>query len=154
MFGIRKLITEHRRLQIDALSEPLRSGSARARASRRTAFSATDHPEFLHMVRATWVAGRDVWDGNVRLRDAGRACLRAAELDARIVDDALVAPVARRDREPALERMSNSGRIVAAPRPCCSNGPGSPLTSGFRSILALVKTFSVSTSVTAVYLLE
>jgi nicotinamidase-related amidase len=53
LFRVPKLITEHCPQQIGALVEPLRSRFRADEIFEKTAFSATDHPEFVRKVRAT-----------------------------------------------------------------------------------------------------
>ncbi len=143
LFAIPKLITEHCPQQIGALVEPLRSRFSPSEIFEKTAFSATDHPEFLDMVRAS--GRRQVvmsgMETHVCVMQAALG-LRAAGLDVWIVDDAVGSrPAARRDRELALERMSNAGCIVAGTETVLFEWTRFATDERFRSILALVKTF-------------
>ena len=73
LFDIPKLITEHCPHQIGPLIEPLRSRFAPDEIFEKTAFSATDHPEFLERLART---GRRQVVGNARPVPRGRRCRR------------------------------------------------------------------------------
>ncbi len=68
--------------------------------------------------------------------------LRAVGFDVWIVDDAVGSrPAARRDRELALDRMSNAGCAIAGTETVLFEWTRYATDERFRSILALVKTF-------------
>jgi nicotinamidase-related amidase len=143
LFGIPKLITEHCPQQIGALVEPLRSRFAESEIFQKTAFSATDHPEFMDRVRAT---GRSqvVMTGmetHVCVMQAALG-LRAAGLEVCIVDDAVGSrPAAQRDRALALDRMANAGCLIAGTETVLFEWTRLATDERFRSILSLVKSF-------------
>jgi len=143
LFGIPKLITEHCPQQIGALVEPLRSRFSPSEIFEKTAFSVTDHPEFLDLVRAS--GRRQVvmtgMETHVCVMQAALG-LRAVGFDVWIVDDAVGSrPAARRDRELALDRMSNAGCAIASTETVLFEWTRYATDERFRSILALVKTF-------------
>jgi nicotinamidase-related amidase len=143
LFGIPKLITEHCPQQIGALVEPLRSRFGENEIFEKTAFSATDHPEFMLKVRAT--GRRQVvmtgMETHVCVMQAALG-LRAAGLDVWIADDAVGSrPAAQRDRQRALERLSNAGCVVAGTETVLFEWTRHATDPNFRSILALVKSF-------------
>jgi nicotinamidase-related amidase len=143
LFGVPKLITEHCPQQIGALVEPLRSRFRPGEIFEKTAFSATDHPEFLAMVRAS--GRRQVvmtgMETHVCVMQAALG-LRGAGLDVWIVDDAVGSrAAAQRDRDLALARMANAGCVVAGTETVLFEWTRFATDQNFRSILALVKSF-------------
>ncbi|MGZ8273894.1 MAG: isochorismatase family protein [Burkholderiaceae bacterium] len=143
LFGIPKLITEHCPQQIGLLVEPLRSRFRVSEIFEKTAFSATDHPEFLDKVRASGrrrvvITGMET---HVCVMQAALG-LRADGLDVWIVDDAVGSrQAAQRDRALALNRMSNAGCVVAGTETVLFEWTRYANDERFRSILALVKSF-------------
>lgn len=143
LFGIPKLITEHCPQQIGALIEPLRSRFSPSEIFEKTAFSATDHPEFLEMIRAS--GRRQVvmtgMETHVCVMQAALG-LRAAGLDVWIVDDAVGSrAAAQRDRDLALARMTHAGCAIAGTETVLFEWTRYATDARFRSILSLVKTF-------------
>lgn len=143
LFGIPKLITEHCPQQIGALVEPLRSRFGADEIFEKTAFAATDHPEFVRKVLA---AGRRqvVMTGmetHVCVMQAALG-LRAEGFDVWIVDDAVGSrPAAQRDRELALARLEHAGCVVAGTETVLFEWTKFATDERFRSMLALVKSF-------------
>jgi nicotinamidase-related amidase len=143
LFGIPKLITEHCPQQIGALVEPLRSRFGENEIFQKTAFSATDHPEFMDKVRAS--GRRQVvmtgMETHVCVMQAALG-LRATGLDVWIVDDAVGSrPAAQRDRALALDRMANAGCVIAGTETVLFEWTRYAIDERFRSILSLVKSF-------------
>ncbi|HET9023592.1 MAG TPA: isochorismatase family protein [Burkholderiaceae bacterium] len=143
LFGIPKLITEHCPQQIGSLVEPLRSRFGTDEIFEKTAFAATDHPEFVQKVRAT--RRRQVvmtgMETHVCVLQAALG-LRAEGLDVWIVDDAVGSrPAAQRDRDLALARMTHAGCNVAGTETVLFEWTKFATDERFRSMLALVKSF-------------
>jgi nicotinamidase-related amidase len=143
LFGVPKLITEHCPQQIGALVEPLRSRFSPHEIFEKTAFAATDHPEFLDIVRAS--GRRQVvmtgMETHVCVMQAALG-LRAAGLDVWIVDDAVGSrPAAQRDRQLALDRMSHAGCAIAGTETVLFEWTRFATDERFRAILSLVKSF-------------
>ena len=143
LFGVPKLITEHCPQQIGALVEPLRSRFRPNEIFEKTAFSATDHPEFLDKVRAS--GRRQIvmtgMETHVCVMQAALG-LRGAGLDVWIVDDAVGSrAAAQRDRDLALARMANAGCVVAGTETVLFEWTKFATDGHFRSMLALVKGF-------------
>ena len=143
LFGVPKLVTEHCPQQIGALVEPLRSRFGADEIFEKTAFSATDHPEFVRKVRAT--GRRQVvmtgMETHVCVMQAALG-LRSEGLDVCIVDDAVGSrPAAQRDRELALDRLARAGCVVAGTETVLFEWTKFATDAQFRSMLALVKSF-------------
>lgn len=143
LFGIPKLVTEHCPQQIGPLVGPLRSRFAHDELFGKTAFSATDHPEFVQRVRAS--GRRQVvmtgMETHVCVMQAALG-LRAEGLDVWIADDAVGSrPAAQRDRELALARMRAAGCIVAGTETILFEWTKFANDERFRAVLALVKSF-------------
>jgi nicotinamidase-related amidase len=143
LFGIPKLITEHCPQQIGTLVEPLRSRFSPNEIFEKAAFSATDHPEFVDKLRAS--GRRQVvmtgMETHVCVLQAALG-LRAAGFDVWIVDDAVGSrPAAQRDRELALDRMSDAGCVIAGTETVLFEWTRYATDERFRSILSLVKSF-------------
>ena len=143
LFGIPKLITEHCPQQIGALVEPLRSRFGADEIFEKTAFAATDHPEFVQKVHAT--GRRQVvmtgMETHVCVMQAALG-LRAEGLDVWVVDDAVGSrPAAQRDRDLALARMTHAGCNVTGTETVLFEWTKFATDERFRSMLALVKTF-------------
>lgn len=141
LFGIPKLITEHCPQQIGPLVEPLRSRFAADEIFEKTAFSATDHPQFIERVRATGrrhivMAGMEahvcVMQAALGLRDEGFEVFIAA-------DAAGSRPAAQLDRELALTRMADAGCVLAGTETVLFEWTGGGNDAAFRAILPLVK---------------
>lgn len=143
LFGVPKLITEHCPQQIGALVEPLRSRFRPDEIFEKTAFSATDHPAFLALVRAS--GRRQIvmtgMETHVCVMQAALG-LRSAGFNVWIADDAVGSrAAARRDRDLALARMSDAGCVVAGTETVLFEWTRFATDERFRSILALVKSF-------------
>lgn len=143
LFGVAKLVTEHCPQQIGPLVEPLRSRFREDEIFQKTAFSATDHPEFLEKLRAT--GRRQVvmtgMETHVCVLQAALG-LRREGLDVWIVDDAVGSrPAARRDRELALARMTHAGCVVATTETVLFEWTRFATDERFRAVLAMVKGF-------------
>ena len=143
LFGVPKLITEHCPQQIGALVEPLRSRFSANEIFEKTAFAATDHPEFMNMVRAS--GRRQVvmtgMETHLCVLQAALG-LRAAGLDVWIADDAVGSrPAAQRDRQLALDRMSHAGCVIATTETVLFEWTRFATDERFRAILSLVKSF-------------
>jgi nicotinamidase-related amidase len=143
LFAVPKLITEHCPNQIGRLVEPLRSRFTEDEIYVKSAFSATDHPEFMQRLRATSrrqivIAGMET---HVCVLQAALA-LRAEGFHVSIVDDAVASrPAAQRDRELALARMTNAGCVVTTTETVLFEWTQAPADPNFRAILAMVKSF-------------
>ena len=143
LFGIPKLVTEHCPQQIGALVEPLRSRFRAGEIFEKTAFSATDHPEFVQLVRSTGrrqvvITGMET---HVCVMQAALG-LRAEGFDVWIADDAVGSrAAAQRDRELALTRMAHAGCVIAGTETVLFEWTRFATDERFRSILALVKGF-------------
>jgi nicotinamidase-related amidase len=142
-FGVPKLVTEHCPQQIGALVEPLRSRFRDDEIFQKTAFSATDHPEFLEKLRAT--RRRQVvmtgMETHVCVLQAALG-LRGAGFDVWIVDDAVGSrPAAQRDRELSLARMRHAGCVVATAETVLFEWTRFATDERFRAVLAMVKGF-------------
>lgn len=143
LFGIPKMITEHCPQQIGMLVEPLRSRFAPDEIFEKTAFSATDHPQFIERLRAR---GRQQivmtgMEAHVCVMQAALG-LRHEGFDVTIAVDAVGSrAVARADREAALARMQNAGCVLAGTETVLFEWTQAGTDPNFRSILALVKTF-------------
>jgi nicotinamidase-related amidase len=143
LFGIPKLITEHCPQQIGPLVEPLRSRFASDEIFEKTAFSATDHPQFVERVRAT--GRRQV----VMTGMEAHVCVMQAALGLRaegfavciVVDAAGSRAAARLDRDLALSRMADAGCLLAGTETVLFEWTGTGTDPNFRAILPLVKAF-------------
>lgn len=143
LFGVPKLITEHCPQQIGPLVEPLRSRFRADEIFGKTAFAATDHPEFMLKLRAT--GRRQVvmtgMEAHVCVMQAALG-LRQQGLEVWIVDDAVGSrPAAQRDRELSLARMADAGCVIAGTETVLFEWTGFATDPRFRSVLALVKGF-------------
>jgi nicotinamidase-related amidase len=143
LFSIPKLITEHCPQQIGALIEPLRSRFSAAEIFEKTAFSATDHPEFIDRVRAT--GRRQVvmtgMETHVCVMQAALG-LRREGLDVCIAADAVGSrPAADLDRQLALARLAQAGCVIAGTETVLFEWTRFATDDRFRSILKLVKGF-------------
>ncbi|MDH5208253.1 MAG: isochorismatase family protein [Burkholderiaceae bacterium] len=143
LFGIPKLITEHCPQQIGALVEPLRSRFGPSEIFEKTAFAATDHPEFVDRVRAS--GRRQVvmtgMEAHVCVMQAALGLLREG-LEVCIAADAVGSrPAADLDRQLALARMAQAGCLVAGTETVLFEWTRYATDERFRSILALVKGF-------------
>lgn len=143
LFDVAKLITEHCPRQIGPLVEPLRSRFAPDEIFEKTAFSATDHPEFVAKVRAS--GRRQIvmtgMETHVCVLQAALG-LRREGLDVWIVDDAVGSrPAAQRDRELALARMAQAGCVIAGTETVLFEWTRYANDEAFRAVLALVKGF-------------
>jgi nicotinamidase-related amidase len=143
LFGIPKLITEHCPLRIGPLLEPLRSRFRSDEIFEKTAFSATDHPEFVKHVHDS---------GRRQIAMTGmeaHVCVMQAALGLRhegfevcIVDDAVGSrAAAQRDRELALSRLAQAGCRVAGTETVMFEWTRFATDERFSSVLALVKSF-------------
>jgi nicotinamidase-related amidase len=142
-FGIPKLITEHCPQQIGPLVEPLRSRFAPAEIFEKTAFAATDHPEFVERLRAT--GRRQVvmtgMEAHVCVLQAALGLVREG-FSVWIVDDAVGSrPAAQRDRELALARMTHAGCVVTTTETALFEWTRFATDERFRAVLAMVKSF-------------
>jgi nicotinamidase-related amidase len=143
LFGIPKLITEHCPQQIGPLVEPLRSRFASDEIFEKTAFAATDHPQFVERVRAT--GRRQV----VMTGMEAHVCVMQAALGLRaegfavciVVDAAGSRAAARLDRDLALSRMADAGCLLAGTETVLFEWTGTGTDPNFRAILPLVKAF-------------
>jgi nicotinamidase-related amidase len=143
LFGIPKLITEHCPQQIGMLVEPLRSRFTDGEIFEKTAFAATDHPEFMQRVRQT--GRRQV----VMTGMEAHVCVMQAALGLRAegfavciaVDAAGSRAAARLDRELALSRMADAGCVLAGTETVLFEWTGAGTDPKFRAILPLVKSF-------------
>jgi nicotinamidase-related amidase len=149
MFGVPKLITEHCPRQIGALVEPLRSRFSADEIFEKTAFSATDHPEFMRMLRAT--GRRQVvmtgMETHVCVMQAALA-LRAEGFGVFIVDDAVGSrPAAQRDRDLALTRMTHAGCVITTTETVLFEWTRLATDERFRDVLKLVKGFCAAEAV-------
>ena len=143
LFGIPKLITEHCPQQIGALVEPLRSRFGADEIFQKTAFAATDHPDFVTRVRAS--GRRQIvmtgMEAHVCVLQAALG-LRAEGFDVWIVDDAVGSrPAAQRERDLALTRLTNAGCTVAGTETVLFEWTRFATDERFRAVLALVKGF-------------
>lgn len=143
LFEVPKLVTEHCPQQIGSLVEPLRSRFRDDEIFGKTAFSATDHPEFLEKVGAT---------GRTQVVMTGmetHVCVMQAALGLRregfgvwIVDDAVGSrPAAQRDRALALERMRDEGCVLTTTETVLFEWTRFATDERFRAVLAMVKGF-------------
>jgi nicotinamidase-related amidase len=141
LLGIPKLVTEHCPQQIGPLIEPLRSRFAADEIFEKTAFAATDHPQFIERVRAS---GRQQivmtgMEAHVCVMQAALG-LRAAGFDVCIVADAAGSRAAAQfDRELALSRMAAAGCWLAGTETVLFEWTGSGTDPNFRAILPIVK---------------
>jgi nicotinamidase-related amidase len=143
LFGIPKLITEHCPQQIGMLVEPLRSRFTDGEIFEKTAFAATDHPEFMQRVRQT--GRRQVvmtgMETHVCVMQAALG-LRREGLDVCIVADAVGSrAAAQADRGLAMARMADAGCLVAGTETVLFEWTRFATDERFRAILALVKSF-------------
>lgn len=143
LFGVPKLITEHCPQQIGPLVEPLRSRFAADEIFEKTAFSATDHPEFMQKLQAT--GRRQIvmtgMETHVCVMQAALE-LRREGFDVWIVDDAVGSrPAAQRDRDLSLARMTHAGCIVATTETVLFEWTRFATDERFRTVLAMVKGF-------------
>ncbi|MGE5339032.1 MAG: hydrolase [Gemmatimonadota bacterium] len=141
LFGVPRLLTEHCPNQIGAVIEPLRSQFEPGEIFEKTAFSATDHPEFVERVRAT--GRRQV----VMTGMEAHVCVLQAALGLRqfgfqvfVVADAIGSRGVRQfDRELALRRMEQAGCGLATTETVLFEWTGYGTDAGFRDVLTLVK---------------
>jgi nicotinamidase-related amidase len=141
LFAVPKLITEHCPNQIGLLVEPLRGRFAEGEIYVKSAFSATDHPEFMQKVRASGrrqivIAGMEahvcVLQTVLGLVGEGCAVL--------VVGDAVGSRAPRlADRQFALERMARAGCTVAGTETVLFEWARAGDDPAFRDILALVR---------------
>ena len=143
LFDIPKLITEHCPHQIGPLIEPLRSRFAPDEIFEKTAFSATDHPEFLERIART--GRRQVvmtgMETHVCVMQAALG-LRREGFDVWIVADAVGSRAAAQlDRQLALTRLAETGCAVAGTETVLFEWTRFATDERFRPILAMVKNF-------------
>ncbi len=141
LFGIPKVATEHCANKIGALIEPLRKRLAPDEIFAKTAFAATDHPEFMQRLarhRRSQIVMTGM-EAHVCVMQAALG-LRAAGMSVAIVADACGSrPSAQLDRQMALQRMAAAECVVAGTDTVLFEWTRAPTDERFRSILALVK---------------
>lgn len=141
LFDVPRLLTEHCPNQIGAVIEPLRSQFAADEIFVKTAFSATDHPEFIERVHAT--KRRQV----VITGMEAHVCVLQAALGLQqqgfrvfVVADAIGSRGARAiDRELALRRMEQAGCVPTTTESVLFEWTRHGTDARFRDVLALVK---------------
>ncbi len=141
LFGIPRLLTEHCPNQIGAVIEPLRSQFSPDAIFEKTAFSATDHPEFVERVHAT--QRRQV----VMTGMEAHVCVLQAALGLQqqgfrvfVVTDAIGSRGVRAlDRELALRRMEQAGCVLTTTETVLFEWAQQGTDAHFRAVLALVK---------------
>ncbi len=140
-FDVPRLLTEHCPNQIGAVIEPLRSQFTADEIFVKTAFSATDHPEFIERVHATKrrqivITGMEV---HVCVLQAALG-LQQQGFHAFVVADAVGSRGVRKlDCELALRRMEQAGCVLATTETVLFEWTRHGTDAHFRDVLALVK---------------
>lgn len=141
LFGVPKLLTEHCPNQIGPVIEPVRVQFTADEIFVKTSFGATGHPEFVERVRRT---GRRTivmtgMEAHVCVLQTALG-LRAGGFDVCIVTDAVGSRGVRRDdREYALQRMAQTGCLLAGTETVLYEWTGDAADPRFREVLKLVK---------------
>lgn len=141
LFGVPRLLTEHCSNQIGLVIEPLRSQFAPGEIFEKTAFGATDHPEFVERVHAT--GRRQV----VMTGMEAHVCVLQAALGLRqlgfsvfVVADAIGSRGTRQfDRDLALQRMQQAGCVAVTTETVLFEWTQRGIDERFRAVLAMVK---------------
>lgn len=141
LFGVPRLATEHCPDRIGAVIEPLRPQFAADEIFEKTAFGATDHPEFVARVHAT--RRRQVvitgMEAHVCVLQAALG-LRQQGFHAFVVADAVGSRGARAlDRELALQRMAQAGCALTTTETVLFEWTTQGTDPRFRDVLARVK---------------
>lgn len=141
LFEIPRLLTEHCPNQIGAVIEPLRSQFSADEIFVKTAFSATDHAEFIDRVHAT--KRRQI----VMTGMEAHVCVLQAALGLQqqgfhvfVVTDAIGSRGVRAlDRDLALRRMEQAGCVLTTTETVLFEWTQQGTDARFRDVLALVK---------------
>ncbi len=141
LFGVPRLLTEHCPNQIGAVIEPLRSQFEPGEIFEKTAFGATDHPEFVERVCAT--GRRQVvmtgMEAHVCVLQAALG-LQQHGLQVFVVADAIGSRGVRAfDRELALRRMEQAGCALTTTETVLFEWTQRGIDERFRDVLAIVK---------------
>jgi nicotinamidase-related amidase len=141
LFGVARLLTEHCPNQIGAVIEPLRSRFAADEIFEKTAFGATDHPEFGERVQRTRrrqlvITGMEA---HVCVLQAALG-LQQQGFHVFVVADAIGSRGARAlDRDLALRRMQQAGCVLTTTETVLFEWTQHGTDARFRDVLALVK---------------
>jgi nicotinamidase-related amidase len=141
LFGIPKVLTEHCPQQIGPVIEPMRSRFAAGEIFEKTAFGATDHPQFVQVLRER--GRRQVivtgMEAHVCVLQAALG-LRELGFEVIVVEDAVGSRAVRRhDLELALRRMAQAGCVIAGAETVLYEWTGSAVDPRFRDVLRIVK---------------